>query len=169
MICPFCESENIEGSDECSNCGQALYGLDLPDGPNDRKAPAFIRQPISGLPKREVARVGPNDPVGLAVRQMQRQDVNFVLVMEGEKLVGLITGWDILHKVAGPGEDLNAVTCGGVMTPSPMVLRDEDTIAVAINVMAANGWRHVPIVNDQGPTGVVVVGDVFRHISPHLV
>ena len=52
MICPSCGTENIKGSDECTNCGAALYGLDLPGAPQGAKAPAFLQQPIAGLPKR---------------------------------------------------------------------------------------------------------------------
>jgi CBS domain-containing protein len=170
MICPSCHWDNIEGSDECVHCGASLSGLDLPNASQGSQAPAFVQLPVASLPKRRAVKVGLSDPVGLAVRHMQREDVNCILVMDGERIAGILTGWDILQKVAGPTEDLNAVTCGQVMTPSPMVLRDEDTIAVALNVMAAFGLRHVPIVKDDGqPTGVIIVNDVFRHISPHLV
>ncbi|HEX5139471.1 MAG TPA: CBS domain-containing protein [Dehalococcoidia bacterium] len=169
MICPSCHAENIEGADECSHCGAALYGLDLPGASHGAKAPAFIQQSIAGLPKRAVVKVGLSDPVGLAVRHMQRQDINCVLVMDGEKVAGILTGWDILQKVAGPREDLNAVTCGQVMTASPVVLHDEDTIAMAIHLMAAGGIQNVPVLKGDEPTGILVSTDVFRQISPHLV
>jgi CBS domain-containing protein len=35
--------------------------------------------------------------------------------------------------------------------------------------MAARGFRHVPIVNGDGPEGVIIASDLFRHISPQLV
>jgi CBS domain-containing protein len=55
------------------------------------------------------------------------------------------------------------------MTPDPVCLHDEDSLALALNVMASGGFRHVPIVEDDRPVGVIDVHDVFRHISPHLV
>ncbi|HEX5369752.1 MAG TPA: CBS domain-containing protein [Dehalococcoidia bacterium] len=169
MICPSCHWVNIEGVDDCSHCGAALYGLDLPGASQGSKAPDFLQLPVDSLPKRRAVKIGISDPVGLAVRHMQREEVSCILVMEGERLAGILTGWDLVQKVAGPTEDLNAVTCGQVMTPDPMVLHDEDTIATALNVMAAAGLGHVPIVKDNDPTGVIIVTDVFRHISPHLV
>jgi CBS domain-containing protein len=109
------------------------------------------------------------DPVGLAVRLMQNSDTDCVLVMRASHLAGIITPWDILHKVAGPNEDLNAVTCGEVMTADPVFLRDDDNIAVAINKMSIGGFRHIPLLQGGTPTAVVSIRDVFKHISPHLV
>jgi CBS domain-containing protein len=168
MICPSCHAENIEGVDECANCGQPLYGLDLP-GAKGGTAPEFVNDPLGTLPKHEAPRVGVSDPVGLAVRHMQQRDTYCVLVMDGERLAGIITGWDILQKVAGPREDLNAVTCGQVMTPEPATLLEEDTIALALNRMASGDFHHVPILREKQPPSVIDHNDVFRHISPHLV
>jgi CBS domain-containing protein len=169
MLCPSCRTDNIEGADVCANCGQALYGLDLPGGPAGEQAPDFIHEPLSAVPARPPAKVGASDPVGLAVRLMQSQGVGCVLVMEGDSLEGVITGWDILHKVAGPSEDLNAVTCRQVMTADPISLHDNDTIALALNVMANGGFRHVPVLRDEKPAAVINIDDLFRHLSPHLV
>jgi CBS domain-containing protein len=167
MICPSCHYENIEGSDECVNCGAALYGLDLPGQSHGSQAPDFIHQPLSSIPLRDAPRVGPNDPVALAIRRMRNDEGNCVLVMDGDDMAGIITGWDIVQKVAG--HDFAAITCGEVMTRNPLYLHDEDSIAVAINMMASGGFRHVPILRGDSPAGVIVAADVFRHISPQLV
>ena len=50
------------------------------------------------------------------------------------------------------------------MTPDPVVLRHDDPIAVAIHKMAVGGFRHIPIVEDGRPIGVVTAADVFRHL-----
>lgn len=169
MICPACRTENIEGSDDCSNCGAALYGLDVPETGIKDPAPVFINEPIRGLPRRPVASVGVNDPVSLAVRTMQLRGTKSVLVMDGDKLAGIITGSDLLHKVAGPTEDLSAITCSKIMTPDPMCLEEDDSIALAINIMASGDFRHLPILKDGVPVTVIGVNDVFMYISPHMV
>jgi CBS domain-containing protein len=167
MICPECRTDNIEGADYCANCGADLYGLDRP-GASGGEGPEFIQEPLSNVPAKAPVKVAPSDPVGLAVRMMQRTDTNCVLVMDGARLAGLITPWDILHKVAGPTEDLNAVTCGQVMTRDPVFLREQDNIAVAINKMSIGGFRHIPLLQGETPVAVVDIGDVFRHIARHL-
>jgi CBS domain-containing protein len=165
MKCPSCSQENIPGTEECTNCGASLYGLDLPGN----EAPDFINDPLTTIAIRPAIKLGPADPVSLAIREMKRADTNAVLIMENTKLTGIITGWDIVQKLAGPTEDHNAVTCGEIMTPDPLVLHREDTVAMALNLMAARGMRHLPIVNENGPEGVIIAPDLFRHISPQLV
>ncbi len=162
MICPECRADNFEGVDVCKNCGQDLTSLDLPVGPD------FIRRNLADLPAGESVKVQVGDPVGLAVRRMQSQETDCVLVMRGAVLVGIITPWDILHKVAGAREDLNAVTCGDVMTADPVCLRDDDDVAVALNKMSTGEFRHIPLLQLDTPTTVVTISDVFRHIAPHL-
>jgi len=165
MKCPSCGHDNIQGTEECTHCGASLYGLDQPGS----EGPDFIHDPLTTIAIRPAIKLGSADPVSLAIREMKRADTNAVLIMDGGKLTGIITGWDIVQKVAGPTEDHNAVTCGEIMTPDPLVLHREDTVAMALNLMAARGMRHLPIVNGEGPEGVIVASDLFRHISPQLV
>jgi len=169
MICPACRSENIEGADDCANCGEPLYGLDLPDGGIKDDAPDFIHQPISGLPRRPPTLINVGDPLSLAVRLMQRADARTLLVMDDGKLAGIITGSDFLKKVAGPREDLSAVTCREIMTPNPVCLQEDDSIALAINMMGSGDFRHLPILKDGVPVTVINVNDVFMYISPNMV
>src|SRR6266540_5510792 len=168
MICPFCRAENIEGADQCVNCGQDLAGLDLP-GVKGSIAPDFVQEIIAKLPKHDAPQVPASYPASMAVHLMQLSGTSCVLVTRDGELVGIITGADILHKVAGPNEDLNAVTCEQIMTPDPFCLHDDDSIAVALNGMASGGFRHIPIMRVDKPTSVIDVNDVFRFISPQLV
>jgi CBS domain-containing protein len=169
MLCPSCRAENIEGDDLCKNCGHDLRNLDIPDAPSGSQSPDFIRGRLADLPGAQAGTVGVSDPVALAVRLMQRDETDCVLVTEGGDLKGLITAWDILYKVAGPKEDLNAVTCGQIMTTDPVLFRDDDSIAVALNKMSAREFRHIPLLQDGKVARVITVKDVFRAISPHLV
>ena len=69
-------------------------------------------------------------------------------------------------KVAG--RPVTARPIAELMTRDPVVLRHDDTIAVAINKMAVGGFRHIPITDDGRPTGVVTARDVFRHLAATL-
>ncbi len=168
MICPECHTDNIQGVDQCANCGQDLYSMGRGIAGKATRGPEFISERLHEIPAQSPVRVASGDPVALAVRLMQNSDTDCVLVMDGSHLAGIITPWDILHKVAGPEEDLNAVTCRQVMTADPVFLRDDDDIAVAINKMSIGGFRHIPLLKGGTPTAVVSIRDVFRHIAPHL-
>jgi CBS domain-containing protein len=167
VICPDCRFDNIEGVDRCENCGHDLRAFDQP-GVGAQRGPDFIYHSLAEVPSRPPAYVEATDPVGFAVRIMQRADTNAVLVRNATGVAGIITPWDILHKVAGPNEDLNAVTCGQVMTADPVCLRDEDDVAVALNKMSIGGFRHIPLLQAGTPTAVLSITDVFQYIAPHL-
>ena len=80
--------------------------------------------------------------------------------------MGVFTDRDAVLKVAGLAREARPIST--LMTPDPVVLRHDETIAVAINKMAVGGFRHIPIVDDGRPTGVVTARDVFRHIVESL-
>jgi CBS domain-containing protein len=169
MICPFCKTENIKGAEVCVSCGRELMGLDLPGEVLGVQVPEFVLQTLGGLSAKDVASVGVDDPVSLAVRRMQNDEIGCVLVMDGERVAGIITASDILNKVAGPDEDLNAATCGQIMTPDPVIFEAGDPIGVALNKMSVGEFRHIPFVQDDGSRRVMDVSDVFRYISAYMM
>jgi len=60
------------------------------------------------------------------------------------------------------------VTCAQIMTADPVTLPSDDEINVAINKMASGEFRHVPVITEGRPVGLLTVRDVFRHISDYL-
>lgn len=164
MICPVCQFGNFPGDDSCTNCGASLWGADVPEpatGFHGRLLGAHLDE--LGAPKPDCVPSGTS--ITEALRRMQEDPTDCLLVLEGGRLVGIFTDRDAVLKLAG--RRLPA-TIDEVMTRDPVVLRHDDTIAVAIHKMAVGGFRHVPIVDDGRPTGVVSAKDVFRHIATRL-
>jgi CBS domain-containing protein len=67
--------------------------------------------------------------------------------------------------VKAAGKRLSAFDVRDFMTPDPVVLRHDETVAVAINKMAVGGFRHIPVVDGHRPIGVITAADVFRHLT----
>jgi CBS domain-containing protein len=101
-----------------------------------------------------------------AIRRMHDKGIDCVLVVEGGRLVGIFTDRDAVLKVAGTKSGSQPISA--LMTHDPVVLRHDETIAVALNKMAVGGFRHIPIVEDGRPTGVVSARDVFHHLAESL-
>ena len=113
-----------------------------------------------------VPRLGVGDRVSRAFDQMSREAYDCVLVMRGDALAGIFTSRDFLNRIAAVRADPSEVTLGEVMTPAPCTLRPRDPVAFAINWMAVEGFRNVPIVDDDGAVlGVLTVWDVMRHLE----
>jgi CBS domain-containing protein len=113
-----------------------------------------------------VPRLEVDDRVSRAFEEMSREAHDCVLVMQGQKLAGIFTSRDFLNRVAAVRADPGAIVIGDVMTPTPRTLRPRDPVAFAINWMAVEGFRNVPIVDDDGEVrGVLTVWDVMRHLE----
>ena len=113
MICPYCRAENIEGVEECVECGHSLAGIDLDSRVKGRKAPAFVYEPISRLPKREHVSCGLDDKVGLAERCTQTRSTGCVLVQEPTRKIGdTIVGCVQSQKAGAELDAPNAKRCG---------------------------------------------------------
>jgi signal-transduction protein with cAMP-binding, CBS, and nucleotidyltransferase domain len=113
-----------------------------------------------------VPRLGIHERVSRAFDEMSREVYDCVLVMDGRALAGIFTSRDFLDRIAAVRADPAAVTLGDVMTRAPCTLRPRDPVAFAINWMAVEGFRNVPIVDDDGDVlGVLTVWDVMRHLE----
>ena len=167
MICPDCHMDNIDGADVCERCGQDLGHLDLPMAESEFEE-HLMNDTLSAIDAPAARGVAPGDPVALAIHIMQRSGVECVLVWEDDVVVGILTERDILMKAAGEKVDLNAVAVRQMMTPDPVILRDQDTLAVALHKMSVGGFRHIPLVTKQRDPLVVSIQDVFRHISQFI-
>jgi len=165
MRCPACGFDNLMGTDTCDNCGADLAGRDVP-----QQAPAFhgrlLGEHLDELGAPTPVTVSPDAPLDVVIARMHETESDCVLVMAGERLVGIFTDRDAVVKAAG--KPLASIHVRDVMTPDPVVLRHDDPIAVAIHKMAVGGFRHIPIVEDGKPTGVVTAHDVFHHLAEML-
>jgi CBS domain-containing protein len=165
MRCPTCGFENLLGSDVCDNCGSDLAGRDVPE-PAIGFRGQLLGEHLDALGVSPPEIVDASVDVDEAIRRMHDKGIDCVLVVEGGRLVGIFTDRDAVLKVAGTNPEDHRI--GALMTHDPVVLRHDETIAVAINKMAVGGFRHIPIVDDGRPTGVVSARDVFRHLAQSL-
>lgn len=113
-----------------------------------------------------VPRFTRQDPVARAFDAMSRESHDCVLIVDGDALCGIFTSRDFLNRIAAERRDPRGVVLGDVMTPAPKTLRPRDAVAFAINWMAIEGFRNVPIVDDdQNVVGVLTIWDVMRHLE----
>ena len=162
MHCPACGFDNLIGTEVCDNCGADLAGHDLPQ-PAVTFHSTLLGEHLDGLGAPAPILVRPDTTVDVAVAAMHRAEADCVLVMSGDKLVGIFTDRDAVVKAAGLA--LGSHEVREFMTPDPVVLRHDDPIAVAIHKMAVGGFRHIPILEDGRPTGVVTARDIFHHLA----
>jgi CBS domain-containing protein len=162
MHCPACGYDNLIGTEVCDNCGADLAGHDLPQ-PAVTFHSTLLGEHLDELGAPAPLIVDPETDVAEAIAEMHDAGADCVLVVSAERLVGIFTDRDAVVKLAGL--PLDGLVVRDYMTPDPVVLRHDDPIAVAIHKMAIGGFRHIPILQDGRPTGVVSARDVFHHLA----
>jgi CBS domain-containing protein len=130
------------------------------------------RDKVSALRLRDVCRVSPRDSVEQVVRAMVGRRTGFALVMDGAdghaKLVGIFTERDFLNRVVAAGLDVS-LPVERVMTAAPKVVSRSGTVQSAVEMMETGGYRHLPVVGDDGqPVGVLSVKDVVRYLVEYF-
>ncbi|MEP7360665.1 MAG: CBS domain-containing protein [Chloroflexota bacterium] len=166
MICPVCGFENIQGTDECENCHADLRASDIPEASSAFEA-ILVDVPLAAVKHHTPLTIAPSASASDAVAQMQAANVGCLLVEDADgTLRGILSERDLLMKLSGAG--LEGVGVADLMTSDPVVLRGDDSVAVAIHKMAVGGFRHIPLVTDGQVTGIVSARDIFAHILAAL-
>lgn len=91
---------------------------------------------------------------------MRDGDMGAMPVVEGGKLVGIVTDRDIVIRAIADGKDVSSAI-GDVMTAEVFAARENDFVFEAIRLMGDRQVRRVPIVNDAGElVGIIAMADV---------
>jgi len=122
----------------------------------------MLREPIRHLNPCAPLSLPPSATVLQAIRLMREHRIGCVLVVEADRLAGIMTERDLLLKLEQGGLDR---PLAALMTPDPEVLHPDDPIVYALNKMSVGGFRHVPLVDaERRPVGIVSVKDIVDYL-----
>ena len=96
-----------------------------------------------------------------AARLMKERNIGALLVMEGEKLVGIFTERDALFRVLAQGLEVKTTTLATVMTHDPQTIPPSSGFATALQMMHEGKFRHIPVVENGHVVGIVSVRDAL--------
>jgi CBS domain-containing protein len=115
---------------------------------------------ISEVMTRDPVTLSSTETLAQAAKQMRDADVGDVIVVDGDRVVGLVTDRDIV--VRGIAEDLDPFTTAltSVCTHDLVTVGPDDSIDSAVQRMREHAVRRLPVVADGKPVGVVTLGDL---------
>lgn len=127
----------------------------------------LLREPLDVLPARRPVVFAPTATVTQAMRAMQSEHRGCVVVTEDgtpeTRLVGIFTERDVLYRIVDRGRNPATLPLAEVMTADPEGVPRSATLAWVLNEMAVGGFRHVPVVDEEGrPVFVISVRDVVQ-------
>ncbi len=109
---------------------------------------------------RDLLTVEPGAALTEAARRMASRGVGAVIVLEGERLAGILTERDILKAVA-TGLAPDALVADW-MTRHPETVESDDATDHAASLMIHGGFRHLPVVDEGRVIGILSIRDLMR-------
>jgi CBS domain-containing protein len=120
------------------------------------------RTPLGELfaERETIHSVGPDALVTECVRTMSAKKIGALIVMDGERLVGIFTERDALNKVLAGGLEPGRTKVSEVMTKDPFSIPPTTTVGEAMELVTKRRFRHLPIVKNGKVLAVVSSGDL---------
>jgi len=113
---------------------------------------------------RDVWSLPPDATVYDAIDQMAEKGVGALLVMEGERLVGIVSERDYARKVILKGKASRETVVREIMSNPFVCARPEFTVEQTMSLMTEKRIRHLPVTIGETVVGVISLGDVVRGI-----
>ena len=118
-----------------------------------------IREAMTSKP----CSIDADKPVSYAAKMMRDEDVGLAPIVEGERLVGVLTDRDIAVRVVAEGRDPDQVKVAEVASRDIVTLDPQQNLDEALRLMAQHQVRRLPVVEEDGRlVGVVAQADVAK-------
>ncbi len=121
----------------------------------------FCRTPVMS--------VLPNISVAEAAKMMADKNIGSLVVVEENKPIGLLTDRDIVLRVTAQGKNPSQTLVREVMTPHPVVLKEEMGLFEAIESVKGKGVRRLPVVDKEGKlVGILTIDDIVYLLGQEM-
>ena len=107
------------------------------------------------MDKKKTLTAPPETTVSDAAKLMEKRNVGAVMVVENDLLIGIFTERDAVFRVIAKGLDARTTRLTDVMTKSPHTVDPDKPYGYALLMMFENGFRHVPVIENGKPVGIV--------------
>ena len=117
---------------------------------------------VRELMTKQPTTVQPDATLGEVATLMKQEDCGSIPVVEGGRLVGIVTDRDIVVRGIASGADAKTQRVSKVMSSDPVTVSPDDEIADAEKKMAERQIRRLPVVEDGRLVGIVVTAQIAR-------
>jgi len=116
------------------------------------------------MKKAEVFAVGSDAAVIDAIRLMADKSIGAVLVMQGQRLVGIVSERDYARKVVLRDRASSSTRVAEIMTTEVVTVDPGDSLEHCMQLMTERRFRHLPVVEAGAVKGVISIGDLVKAV-----
>ena len=113
---------------------------------------------------QETWSVSPDTPVYDALKLMAEKNVGALLVLDGDKLAGILSERDYARKVILKGKASKNTPAREIMSENVVCVTPKQSVAECMALMTDKHIRHLPVIEDDKLVGVISIGDVVKAI-----
>jgi CBS domain-containing protein len=113
---------------------------------------------------RDIFSVGPDDPVLEAIRMMADHHVGALLVMNANRLLGIVSERDYARKVILKGRSSADTPVSQIMSSPVVTVSLTNSVQECMQMMTSRRIRHLPVVEDGAVVGMISIGDLVKAV-----
>ena len=134
--------------------------------PEEILAYRTLRQILASRP-RELWSIGPSESVRRALQIMTDKNIGFLPVLEGNRMVGVVSERDCARRAVLAGRPLESTTVADIMVRAVVTADPSHTFGDCLRLMHQHGIRHLPVVDGDKVTAVVSIRDLLGEAVAH--
>ena len=123
-----------------------------------------IRTILKNKKSAEVWSVSPEDSVLEAITRMAKLRIGALLVMDGQRLVGIVSERDYARKIILQGRRSAETRVAEIMTTEVATATKEMTAQQCLAMMTEGYFRHLPVLEEGHVIGLVSIGDLVKAV-----
>ena len=124
---------------------------------------ATVRQ-ILDAKGHDVSTIGPDDTVYDAIKKMADENIGSLVVMDGEKIIGIITERHYARNVFLKGKTSPSTLVKDIMSTRVICAWPDQSVEECMAVMTDKAVRHLPVLENKSLVGLVSIGDLVKSI-----
>lgn len=113
---------------------------------------------------REVHAIAPDATVFAALQMMDAYNIGALVVLDGERLVGIMSERDYARQIVLKGKSSPNTEVRDIMSTEVVCARPDQTVEACMAVMTARNVRHLPVLEHKRVVGLISIGDTVRTV-----
>ena len=118
--------------------------------------------------KQDLSSLSPKETVLTAAKLMTSRKIGALLILDGEKLVGILSERDIAGRLVAEEKSPGGTLIEAIMTPKPETIGPKASLMDALQRMQEGGFRHLPVEEDGKIIGMVSIRDIYAAVREDL-